>query len=476
MRKGKLVLKKNVKITIVSLLGVVIIGLGIALFMMNSSVIEFTVNPAQVEINGEYDASEFIKKVNGHELSEVTIDDSKVDVTKLGEYEIIYKIKDKEYSLKVEVVDTTAPTYEISDLKCALGVEIKPEDFVKDIQDQTQTTVSFKEEYKFDSEKEYEVIIVVEDEGKNKTEKKATLTVIKDTEKPVLEGLKDFSTTPGGKIDYLKDVTAKDNLDANPKIDVDSSKVDLSKVGTYDIIYTVTDQTGNKNTYTKKVNVVEKVATSTKSQSGTKTVYLTFDDGPSANTAKVLEVLDKYNAKATFFVTGNGKNYNYLIKEAHDKGHTIALHTYSHDYKTVYSSVDAYFNDLNKVGNMVKDLIGYFPKYIRFPGGASNTVSRHYSKGIMSTLTAEVQNRGFQYYDWNASSGDASGNNVAVEKLIKGGTESNSTNVMLLCHDTAAKSTTVQALPQIIEHYKNLGYVFKGIDDDTFTPHQHVNN
>ena len=210
--------------------------------------------------------------------------------------------------------------------------------------------------------------------------------------------------------------------------------------------------------------------------SGNKIVYLTFDDGPSGNTAKILDVLAKYNIKATFFVTGNGKKYNYLIKRAHNEGHTIALHTYSHDYKKVYSSVDAYFDDLTRVGNMVKEQIGFVPKYIRFPGGASNTISRKYSQGIMSKLVTEVQARGYQYYDWNVSSGDASGNNVPVSKIVKNSTSSRSQNIMLLAHDTAAKSTTVEALPQIIEHYQALGYSFKGITDSTFTPHQRVNN
>ena len=85
-----------------------------------------------------------------------------------------------------------------------------------------------------------------------------------------------------------------------------------------------------------------------------KVVYLTFDDGPSENTKKIMDILAKYDAKATFFVTGRNQDYNYLIKDAYNAGHTIALHTYSHEYSTVYASVDAYFDDLNKVGQMVK--------------------------------------------------------------------------------------------------------------------------
>ena len=116
------------------------------------------------------------------------------------------------------------------------------------------------------------------------------------------------------------------------------------------------------------------------------------------------------------------------------------------------------------------------PKYIRFPGGGSNMVSKKYTPGIMSVLVSEVQNRGYQYYDWNASTGDANGNNIAVHKLVKEATSSHAHNIMILAHDTKAKSTTVQALPKIIEYYQGLGYTFKGIDDNSYAPHHKVNN
>lgn len=141
----------------------------------------------------------------------------------------------------------------------------------------------------------------------------------------------------------------------------------------------------------------------TTEQSDEKVVYLTLDDGPSKNTQAVLDILDKYNAKATFFVTGAMPEYKDMIKKAYDKGHTIGMHTYSHDYAKVYASVDAYFQDLDQIGQLVKEEIGYVPCFIRFPGGSSNTISASYTKGIMTTLTQEVQARGYQYYDWNGS-------------------------------------------------------------------------
>ena len=285
-----------------------------------------------------------------------------------------------------------------------------------------------------------------------------------------------MTVAKGGKADYNSGVTVTDNRDPKPKLEIDNSKVNLDKLGTYKVKYIATDRSGNKTKKERTIKVVEKKDIGTSQQSNEKIVYLTFDDGPSANTQKILEILERYNAKATFFVTGTNQNYNYLIKEAHDKGHTIGLHTYSHDYKTVYSSVEAYFDDLTKVGNMVKDLIGHTPQYIRFPGGSSNTVSRKYTPGIMTTLSKEVINRGYQYYDWNGDSTDASGNNVPVNKLIANATSSKSNNINILFHDTSAKSTTVQALPAIIENYLARGYRFEAINDNSFAPHQGINN
>ena len=279
-----------------------------------------------------------------------------------------------------------------------------------------------------------------------------------------------LNTTP----DLKAGVEVSDNSLEEIKYKIDDKKIDTSKEGTYEVTYSAKDSSGNKTIAKRKIEVIKKIGS--EQQSNEKVVYLTFDDGPSENTKKIMDILAKYNAKATFFVTGRNQKYNYLIKDAYNAGHTIGLHTYSHDYQTVYSSVEAYFDDLNKVGQMVKNEIGFVPHYIRFPGGSSNTISRKYCQGIMSTLTKEVIEKGYQYYDWNGDSTDASRNHVAVDKLIRNGTLCHDNNVMILCHDTQAKDTTVQALPAIIEHYRNLGYTFKGIDDTTFTPHRGVYN
>lgn len=212
-----------------------------------------------------------------------------------------------------------------------------------------------------------------------------------------------------------------------------------------------------------------------------KMAYLTFDDGPSENTLKVLEVLKKNNVKATFFVTAQWiENADYMKKIVED-GHTIGLHTYSHDYKYIYSSTDNYFKDLQKIHDLVKEKTGVDSKVIRFPGGSSNTMSEKYSKGIMTKLTKMVRDKGYAYFDWNCDSTDASGNGIAPEKLVQGTVNSagKQRHICVLMHDTAAKSTTVEALPKIIKELKKKGYSFDKLTADGPEAnefHHHVNN
>ncbi len=144
----------------------------------------------------------------------------------------------------------------------------------------------------------------------------------------------------------------------------------------------------------------------TTKDNGRKVVYLTIDDGPSDITQRFLDLFDQMNVKATFFVTAQDPDHYYLIHEAYKRGHTIALHSYSHDYAEVYSSEDAFYADLEKLEKLVEEQIGYVPCFFRFPGGSSNTISEDYSKGIMSKLTKGMNERGYQYWDWNLDTGD----------------------------------------------------------------------
>lgn len=200
-----------------------------------------------------------------------------------------------------------------------------------------------------------------------------------------------------------------------------------------------------------------------------KTVYLTFDDGPCAYTPEILDILDKYNVKATFFVV-NGK-YNYLMKEIVDRGHKIGLHCYKHVYSEVYASDEAYFTDLQKIHDVVKKETGVDADIIRFPGGGSNTISKKYSKGIMTRLTKSVVEKGYAYFDWNCYNGDADGVK-SVAKQVQNCSQfpRGASNIVVLMHDN--KEATVKALPKIIEYYQSCEMTFGVLQKDTkFTNH-----
>ncbi len=204
-----------------------------------------------------------------------------------------------------------------------------------------------------------------------------------------------------------------------------------------------------------------------------KTVYLTFDDGPSQYTPAVLDVLDKYGVKATFFVV-NGK-YNKTMKDIVNRGHQIGLHTYSHNYKQIYSSDEAYLEDLQKISDVVYEQTGVDAAIMRFPGGGSNTVSKKYSKGIMTRMSKKVGELGYVYFDWNCSNGDADGADTVQEQLnYCSKFPKSASSIIVLMHDT--KKPTLEALPKIIEYYQSCGMTFDVLTPFTTPIHHKVLN
>lgn len=204
--------------------------------------------------------------------------------------------------------------------------------------------------------------------------------------------------------------------------------------------------------------------------------YLTFDDGPSKNTPAILDILKKYNVKATFFVIGTGDMSK--LKRIDAEGHAIGLHSNCHVYSNIYSSMDAYLSDLYAISKKVENTIGKRVNILRFPGGSSNTVSAKYKKGLMRELSIRMPNMGYSYFDWNVSSGDADRAVVPAQEIVDG-TIRRSTGKSSLCilmHDAPAKTTTVTALPVIITKLKAMGYTFEPITATTHGYHQAVNN
>lgn len=198
-----------------------------------------------------------------------------------------------------------------------------------------------------------------------------------------------------------------------------------------------------------------------------KNVYLTFDDGPSNLTPKVLDLLDQYNAKATFFVVYN-EEYTEYLSEIVKRGHTLALHSYSHDYNKIYASVDAFLSDFSKVYDWVYEETGQRPTLFRFPGGSTNG-----KKAVTTEIIKEMQRRGFIYYDWNVSSGDGS-NLTTAENIIDNisSTISYHDFPVVLMHDGSGKNATLSALPAVLEKLSDMGYSFHRLDE-TMTPVQY---
>lgn len=206
-----------------------------------------------------------------------------------------------------------------------------------------------------------------------------------------------------------------------------------------------------------------------------KVIYLTFDDGPGPYTERLINILNKYGAKATFFVNANRSTYNYCIGKAYDSGHAIGNHTKSHDYSYCYSSTSNFWDDVAACNKVIKNQTGKETRLLRFPGGSSNTVSRAYSSGIMSTLARQCDDKGWTYFDWNVDSNDAGGTTSAsgvYNNIVSG--VSGKKNAVVLCHDI--KSYTVDAIEDVIIWGQNNGYVFLPLNSGSPTAHHGINN
>lgn len=203
-----------------------------------------------------------------------------------------------------------------------------------------------------------------------------------------------------------------------------------------------------------------------------KKVYLTFDDGPSANTDEILDILNSYGVKATFFVNGKKESlYADYYQRIVNEGHTIAMHSYTHAYSEIYASVDAFMADMVRLRDYIVRLTGVSPDIYRFPGGSSNTITHIDIREFGRALASE----GIVYFDWNVSSGDASSVLKTADEIYESvisGVKSKSMPVVLM-HDLQSKVTTVEALPRILDYLVNNGYEVVALDGSV-KPVQHV--
>lgn len=423
------------------------------------------------EVNNEYIETGVIVKNNNKSVEKGLYEVStngEVDVSKLGTYEVSYKVRynDKEYDLKrkVVIVDESAPIISVNYEKVTRDYCTK--------KDSTKLKYSAKDNYDGDVTDKIEVIeedekkiLRVSDSSGNVSEKEIMIEYSKIPKNV-------FKLNGNSKVFVPLNGTYNESgtkytdgcgkaIDEKVKI---SGTVDTTTKGTYTLTYEV----GSEEKLTRIVNVYapgDKI-------SG-KVIYLTFDDGPGYYTKGILNTLKKYGVKATFFVTHQFPSYEYLLKEEAKEGHTVAVHTYTHNYN-VYSSLDAYLNDFNKMNEVIKKQTREYTNLFRFPGGSSNTISKSYKKGIVTEIAKRMKEDGYVYFDWNVSSGDAS--NANSSKIYRNVTNGvyNCSKCVVLMHDI--KASTANALDDILKTLTERGYTFLPLDAGSYTAHHGISN
>ncbi len=451
-----------------------IIGLCILIYFMIPKIVLKGNIQETITYNQDYIEPGYSGKWLYRDITESVMVKSNLNTSKLGIYKITYRFKYGVFNIYkeriVKVIDDVKPDI-ITDSDI---INICPNENVPEIKYQAldeydgdltnNVTVNYGED---------KIVLQVTDNSLNKTIKEVTIDRI-DKTKPELKlnGNETIYLNVGSSY-YEPGYSAHDNCDGDIKDKVSVSGSVGSDIGDYTITYKVKDNNDNESTVTRKV-IRRNYNLYNSGSIGNGVIYLTFDDGPNEGTTNViLDILKEEGIKATFFVTCRGPDY--LIKRMADEGHTVALHTCNHEYSYVYSSVDNYFNDLNNIKNRVRNITGIDAKIIRFPGGSSNTISRNYQYGIMSTLTSMVLDKGYRYFDWNVDSNDAGGANSssAVYNNVVNHLSFGRSNVVLM-HDI--KYQTRDALRDIIHYGKSQGYLFGKLENDTYMIRHSVNN
>lgn len=407
-----------------------------------------------------------------------------VNTRKIGDYDIdvIVRKGNKKASKKivVEVADKEAPVIELSgdiEMTIEAGTQVEEPGFSADDNYDGDLTEKVEKNNDIDTCTKQDVTITysVKDSSGNEAVANRTVHIV-DTTPPQI-------TLTQGSTCYVKCGTeymeagyyAEDICDGDitDKVQV-TGDVNTRECGSYTVSYKVSDSSGNTAEAVRTVRVY-KPMTDNVVNPGDKVVYLTFDDGPGPYTQELLDVLDRYNVKATFFVTNGKPDYQNLIAEEASRGHTVAIHSASHDYSRIYQSVDAYFDDLNEMNNIILAQTGKYADIVRFPGGSSNTVSRSYCEGIMSQLVCAVEAKGFRYCDWNVSSGDAGSANTASQVIcnVINGIKGRNISIVLQ-HDI--KKFSVDAVEEIIQWGLSEGYTFLPITSTTPMSHHGINN
>jgi len=200
-----------------------------------------------------------------------------------------------------------------------------------------------------------------------------------------------------------------------------------------------------------------------------KYAYLTFDDGPSKNTVKILDFLRANGIKATFFVIGDYQKED-IYKRIVEEGHTLAVHSNTHKYREIYRNSDNFMKDVHALSELLERTTGVKPSVLRFPGGSNNALGKRYSGvDIMGKIIPQIEKDGFAYFDWNVDSGDANKNNEDAQVIINNVLNQSKEKVhaIILMHDAAVKTTTVDALPEIVQGLRKQGFIFKELTPES---------
>lgn len=408
--------------------------------------------------------------------ADVTIEDN-IDLKRVGSYSVKYTARKLFYSdsfvRTVRVVDTIPPEIILNHKENYFT--LKGEDYMEEgytAADNYDGDITDKVERYI---KDNVVYYSVKDSSGNEAMVQRTI-LYNDMVPPVLTltGSKEITIKAGSSYSE-PGYTAIDEEDGNltDKVKVEGA-VDIYCSGVYTIKYTVADKYGNMSEDTRTVTVEAIKQKDTIRPQG-KIIYLTFDDGPGPYTEKLLNVLEKYNVKATFFTVNTRSNYSSMLAKEAEAGHTVAIHSLTHNYAEIYKNEAAYFADLRAMSDIIEKRTGKKPMLLRFPGGSSNLVSANYCRGIMSRLTKAVTDMGYKYFDWNVDSGDASAakNDKEVFQNVIRGVQKYNISIVLQ-HDS--KEFSVNAVEKIIVWGISNGYTFLPLDETSPEIHHPVAN
>ncbi len=372
----------------------------------------------------------------------------------------------------VHVVDTVAPELTLTtnpDAYTLPGHPYEEEGFTASDNHDGDLTPQVKSE-----EKDGHVYYTVSDASGN-TATADRAIVYDDRTAPVLTLKDDVPLEIIVGDDWKDSFTAVDDLDGDitSKVKVEG-KVDNYKEGTYTLKYKSEDAHGNASTAERTVTVKPLPKNDPSlAVNGEKIIFLTFDDGPGEYTAELLDILAKYDVKATFFVTGTGDYLDLIGREAAE-GHTVGVHSLTHDYDKIYADEDAFWEDFDAMNDIIEQQTGSRTNIMRFPGGSSNTVSAG-NEGLMTRLTVQALKKGYDYYDWNAYDGDVyeTTDPEQISQNIIDEIQQQSISVVL-CHDI--KEYTKDGIEDAIRWALENGYTFLPITYGCFECHHEVQN